>query len=315
MTVCSILNYPPEETFNSSDINAKDINTTSAFTYVWVIENCSVLLTPEDIVSPIFEADTLENTKWHLELNDINQEYFSWCIHRENDSGPDCIEIIFELEFLSTDGRLKIEELQAHFARGEHLEFEESMDSIFGSRNSNSLTDDTLTFRCRMLRVGMGVPQPNLCFAVTRLGIERRTFFWDLRNFSALGPGQDVRYEVVPMFKEIPPLTLALCVMEVNGKENILVKFLENNDWNLYRFNCEISVLNVSGRKYISKKCTNVSTSSEMCIYFFEKKNIKDESSNLLPNDVLCIRCEFEIGYGTFWNEIEYYLHLPSSVK
>ncbi|GFW34958.1 uncharacterized protein TNCV_978961 [Trichonephila clavipes] len=182
-----------------------DVDTPAAFTYLWAIENCLALLAPEMIESPVFEVESLESTEWHLAIKEKGEKLLSISIHREQDSGPDIIEIVFQLSLLTSQGTCVKKEIhRSQFLKGGHFELAEPTDYIFKSTTDQYLSNDTLTLRCQMWGVGLDTPRANLCFAGSRLGLDRRTFFCSIRNFSTFAPGQELtavaewyRYRIV----------------------------------------------------------------------------------------------------------------------
>ncbi|GFS33143.1 speckle-type POZ protein [Trichonephila inaurata madagascariensis] len=187
-----------------------DVDTPAAFTYIWAIENCRTFLAPESVESPVFEVESLESTEWHLAIEEKGEKFLSISIHREQDSGPDIIEIDFQLALLTSQGTcVKKENHRSRFLKGGHFELAESTDHIFKSETDQYLSNDTLTLRCQMWGLGLDTPRPNLCFAGSRLGLVKCTFFCNIRNFSFLTPGQEFKYHVVPISGENPALVVA----------------------------------------------------------------------------------------------------------
>lgn len=288
-------------------MEVKNVDITPAFTFIWAIENCPMLLTPEGIESPTFQVDSLENTKWSIAIKDLDEDTFSYSIHRKNDLGPDHIEIVFELQFVARiELRLKKLHHRMVVAKGGILSFEATMDSIFRS-NIQFLENDTLTFRCRMWKVGIFRMKPDFCCARARLGLERRTVFWNVKQFNTFLPEHSLNYEIESYIKGVSPLTLSLCMKDGCEQENVWIKILGNGETKFHRFNCEFSVLDVNGKKHFIRKVTHLSTKNDQCILFFQKKKLVDYEMNLLPGDVLTIRCEFVIGSGTVWNAVDFY--------
>ncbi|GFQ99791.1 protein roadkill [Trichonephila clavata] len=289
-----------------------NVDTTAAFTYVWTLENCLSSIALDCIKSPGFEVQSLGGTRWHLEINEKSEQFLSISIHREECSGPDVVEVVFQLALLTSDATcIKKEYHRSQFFKGGHFELSEPTDRIFKSERDQYLSNDTLTLRCQMWGVGLDPPRPNLCFARSKLGLERRTFFFNIRNFTTFESGDEKKYRMTPMSGKNLLLSIAICGLESNGNEEILVKFSEDSETKIARFNCEISVLDCNGRKFISKRGRNLSTSSDKFVYFFNKHELIDKNPSLLLDDVLCIRCELEMVYGAVWNEIDFYLHLP----
>ncbi|GFV99708.1 speckle-type POZ protein [Trichonephila clavipes] len=193
------------------------------FTYTWAIENCSKLITPDGILSPAFEVNFLENTKWALSIKNFNQQFFSYYIQRQEDGGPDSIEVFFVLSFLSADG-LSLKEVRRHsyFRKCGYLEYAALTEYVFELHRLQYLVNDTLTLRCRMFKIRTdGMSEQNLCFARTRLGLERRTFMSDIRNFSTFQPGRDVKHQIESAIEGALPLVLAFNMVVVDGIDRL----------------------------------------------------------------------------------------------
>ncbi|GFW22120.1 speckle-type POZ protein [Trichonephila clavipes] len=297
------------------DITTENAKFSDIFTYIWAIENCSTLITPDGILSPVFEVNFLRNTKWILAIKDFDQQFISYCIQREYDGGPDSIEVFFELSFLSADGfSLKTVQSRSHFKEGEYLEYAAFTEYVFELHRLQYLVNDTLTLRCRMFRLRTdSLSERNLCFARTRLGLERRIFIWDIRNFSTFPPGRDVKHEID--IEGALPLQLAFNVVVVDGIEHVAFKIFKSPSGRFLRFNGEISILDVSGKKYLTHDFCSFSTVIDLNLIVCEKTLLMDNKSTLLLDDLLCIRSEFEIGYGAVCSDIEFYVNSPASER
>ncbi|GFR16342.1 speckle-type POZ protein B [Trichonephila clavata] len=274
-------------------------DTENAFTYIWTIENCSILLIPKATVSPTFQVSFLENTEWHLAIEDVDEETLSFLIVRENDDGPDFIEVVTELSLLSFEGLpLETRNYKFKMAKGDSLEYDRSVDDIFQLNRNECVPNDTLTIRCRMWKPRIIVRGIHLAFARSRQALEKRTFFWAIRDFS--------RIQSQPVMKSLEGyeyLFLMLFVVEVDGMEFVNFSVLNTYAFNFLRFNCEISVIDVKGRKCFSLSCTDKVTPTKSALFFFVKNYVVDSKRTFLPNDVLTLRCEFQIGSGVSWSK------------
>ncbi|GFY38330.1 speckle-type POZ protein [Trichonephila inaurata madagascariensis] len=262
-------------------MTTKNDTIADVFTYIWAIENCSKLVTPDVILSPTFEVNFLENTKWMLSIKDFKQQFLTYHIQREYDGGPDSIEVFFELSFLSADGfSLKKVQNRAHFRVGGYLEFAALTDYVFELHRLQYLVNDTLTLRCRMFKVRTyGMSKQNLCFARTRLGLERRTFIWVIRNFSTFQPGRDVKQKIESAIEGTLPLQLAFNVVVVEGIEYVAFKFFKSPSGRFLRFNGEISILDISGKKFLTHRCCNFTTTIDVLLKLWEKTLLMNNKS------------------------------------
>ncbi|GFY53129.1 hypothetical protein TNIN_190641 [Trichonephila inaurata madagascariensis] len=88
-----------------------DLSENKCFTYTWNIENFSYSWQKnrECISSPVFNVDTMEKTKWRLDLYPNGclknaRDYISFFLKRESAcTGPEEFNIYFDLSFLTTN--------------------------------------------------------------------------------------------------------------------------------------------------------------------------------------------------------------------
>ncbi|GFY38328.1 hypothetical protein TNIN_135561 [Trichonephila inaurata madagascariensis] len=104
-------------------------------------------------------------------------------------------------------------------------------------------------------------------------------------------------------------LLLRLFVTEMNDVELVFFTVFKEYAFNFLRFNCEVSVIDVRGRKFFPTNCTDSEILTENAFFFFVKNNVVDSSGDFLPNDVLTLRLEFQIGSGVTWSITEHCLY------
>ncbi|GFT01606.1 speckle-type POZ protein [Nephila pilipes] len=282
------------------------------FTYFWIIENCPKLLIPSGITSPRFIVENLENTIWHLLLFTIDKLSFGISIHRDTDDGPEIIKVNYQLSIAYINGSLSNE-------RKEKFDFPKnsvrlnnpiSTESIFIIRKNEFLINDTLTILLRMWGISTCISQPNVCYARSRLGIEKRTFYWRIRDFSSLQRGQEVSYSV----DSTVPVTMVLCFSNDND-EIVRIKFPGNKDNRLVVFNFKIIIVNQRGNTAFCRTENDCFNTGDSFVDFLDKGRIIKDREYFLPNDVLTFRCELEIGTGCIYSAIESYRYLPQSQR
>ncbi|GFT01599.1 TD and POZ domain-containing protein 4 [Nephila pilipes] len=287
-------------------------NRTADLTFFWTIENCPIMLSPRTIKSPIFYAERLFCTRWNLEIKNVDQEFLMYFINRNRDIGPYHITVVFELSFLDSNGSPLNSEKHVHqFMKDNFRDFTLLTDDVFQKRRVEFLANDALSLRCRLWKIQKDTSDNNLCFARTRLGIERLTISWCTCDFSTLPPGRDVIYELKVGDDTYPSLNMALSMSVTNDEEIVLIRFLKSDD-TIFHFNYEISVLDVTGKKHFSRKSTILLTQVDRLAHLIRKEELMNDKDLLLPHDVLCLRCVLDIGYGTIWSGIESYTRYPS---
>ncbi|GBM74495.1 hypothetical protein AVEN_25412-1 [Araneus ventricosus] len=109
-----------------ADVADKSDEKRTHFTYIWAIENGSFFFSFTQFVSsPVFIVESMEKTEWYLEIFRTSEgSHISMRLWRENDGGPERIEIVFEFAFLRADG----------------LPLKKTTDSITLAKNKHLLT-------------------------------------------------------------------------------------------------------------------------------------------------------------------------------
>ncbi|GFT01607.1 TD and POZ domain-containing protein 4 [Nephila pilipes] len=288
----------------------KDINYSGTLMYIWAIENCFELLPVDRIRSPSF---TVDDTTWHLVLPNPQQILLSLILCRESDNGPNRVELDFELSYFTTDDSTSTSERNRIFFTKETVFetfFQVRMADLFESR-LGFVSNNTLTVSCRMhIKGSVTTPTDNLCFARTRLGMEKRTCIWCIRDFSTLRPGRDSTYLLESTKIGYPSLTLKLRVIEDNGIEKVYIGFTDtSNKFPILNF--QIFILDKNGEKEHYAEGKYVKPTPHLFIFLIRKDMLIFKQS-LLPNDVLSLKCCFQIGIGPEWSGYESTLQLLS---
>ncbi|GBM76967.1 Protein roadkill [Araneus ventricosus] len=280
------------------------------FTYIWTIENMRI---PCILNSPTFTVQAMDKTKWRLSLDCDITEPMELKIFRESeDDGPDSIEIKFELSFLGVNGLPLIRQLNCQqFCKGGGCLFRQfaNESSVFIQRRAEFLPRDALTVRCRMWRAGTEISKPDLCFARTLLRPDRHSFVWTIRGFSTLQRGQKRQLLLNPTSRGGIQLILNFFIKEENGEEYVCIGIEDSTEIDHSWYNIQICILGVEGNVVYSK---NAFVNIESHINFFTKRKLMNEEASLIPNDVLCLRCEIQGEAKTVWSRIETCRHINS---
>ncbi|GFQ99786.1 uncharacterized protein TNCT_342421 [Trichonephila clavata] len=284
----------------ASDMSTNDVSKYD-FMFMWAIENCPVSFVPSFAQSPSFHAEMLLDSKWHLEIKNVEKKKLVYSIHRDPSTQSYWfpVDVIFEISFLGPDGSVVASKTQRkcfHFELCHEFILEED---AFGSERARFIVNDTLTIRCCLWSADCKyLPNlfPNQSFANTRLEIERRTIFWCVKNFSEYrigGPGiqywlphlsQMGHYGVILNFEIIPH----------SGKESVLITILQNNL--PQRVGFDISILDLEGKKrFCNKSRYDLSNELSTVLNVIPKEELMKYKESMLFNDSLCLRCELEI--------------------
>ncbi|GFR19460.1 hypothetical protein TNCT_531051 [Trichonephila clavata] len=272
---------------------------TGRLIYLWMIENCCSSLSPETIHSPSF---CLENTRWNIALVH-NIYHVALRIYREMDDGMDQVEIEFDFCFFSSDDvAMCKEKQQLCLKRGDFFEtvFKVHSIDIFRHRNKEFLSNDALTIRCRAFLIGSDTEKVHFRCARTRLGLERRVFFWRIENFSSLQPGQEIKYRIDPIASWCPSTTL---ILEFPTSDQVCVHFMDNSGVVIPKYALSMCALDETGTNYAAYHFLH-SISCDGRLIFQQRKSLMPVR-NLMKDDVLTLKCYLEITIGPLWNGFE----------
>ncbi|GBN79713.1 hypothetical protein AVEN_162693-1 [Araneus ventricosus] len=279
------------------------------FTYIWAIENGYSLTFGTILSSPVFIVNSLEMTKWSLGWYVFGSDIRLFLQREQENAGPEWIEIDYDLSFLGADGLPLIKNTGTFpFRKGFYSGFSKfaEKDEVFCLRRAEFLPRDVLTVRCRMWRKTNKTLKPHVCFARTRFGLDRHCFVWAIKDFSSLPLG----YKTTRLLKSTSvgasALILNFCLKEYGGKVCVSIDIERKDVTKIPGITGEIALLDGEGAVVHSETiCLNYFKRNMDLCRFVEKPKLLSSVNNLLPNDVLSLRCEFEIYYGPLWSGIE----------
>ncbi|GFW15333.1 speckle-type POZ protein [Trichonephila clavipes] len=270
------------------------------FTYIWAVESKFALLSPHEIESPAFSEESVLNSSWSLVISEKNGLILCF-LKRHEDVGPSIIETFFEIALLDIGGNaLIVDSIRHAFAKDECFGNSSlgRIDDVYGSRNQVFVSNQALTFRCRIFTQQRGQTNMGLlCYARTRLSIEQESFIWVIEKFSILPAGA---CESKPLSKS-SAVFLTYYMLSHGRKEYLMVVLSTNIP---IRFIFKISIMDSAGRVF---KCDmyNGSIVSDKEFHVTDKDYLMNRNTLLLPKDILTLRCEFIIGSGIAWNRLE----------
>ncbi|CAL1280886.1 unnamed protein product [Larinioides sclopetarius] len=281
----------------------------ATFTYIWAIENGNSLIFGTSVSSPVFTVNSLEVSKWSLGWYVFGSDIRLFLQREQDCAEPERIELDYELSFLGTNGLPLIKRTGTHtFRRGFYSGFSKFAvrDEVFCRRRAEFLPRDVLTVRCRMLRKANGTLKPQVCFARTSFGLDRRCFVWTIKDFSSLPLGHKTTLFLKSTSEAASDLLLNFCLKEYDGKECVSIDIDRDDVTKLSGITGEIAILDVEGTVVHSEKIyLNYFKRNMSLCKFIEKSKLLSNVTYFLPNDVLSLRCELEIYYGPHWNGIE----------
>ncbi|CAL1275373.1 unnamed protein product [Larinioides sclopetarius] len=290
-----------------TDYERKAIET-AHFTCIWKLQSIGITF---DSNSPTMTAQAIEMTKWKLKIYCGIAGPIIFLISRKNeDDGPDRINIHFELSFLGINGLPLIKEVgEKQFSKGDHFVFPNFADEylVFIERRAEFLPKDELTIRCRMWKAGTEISKSDMYYARTIFEADRSVNDLTIENFTSLQVGQVKKFSLKPPSTKDYKLTLQLYITEKNSEESLCMDIKYHGiSWH----NIKICLLDFEKKVVHSDE-----QSGTFCCSFFDffKRNeLIDDEASLLPNNVLTLRCEIEGKPKIVWNGIENYSFLKS---
>ncbi|GBM17867.1 Speckle-type POZ protein [Araneus ventricosus] len=263
------------------------------FTFIWTIENVTER-TYLDFTSPSFVVDTIDACGWCLVL--LERKGKILCrpckSHEDSIDHEDCalenVEIEYETAIITTNGSVLNEKRQKK-CLGSKCGHLVSISSGIGENvllegKDKSNLEGILTIRCRIWKPGNESCKSGFCFAHTRLKKERRYFTWIIPEFSTLTVGQRRSFylPVTPGGNVLRVLDLYLQCDDDEDKVCI-----EKPKRFLYEIFYKVSVVDAEGDVVCSKSISDG-------VALIKISKLMRNKSLVLPNDVLCLRCEID---------------------
>ncbi|XP_055953411.1 speckle-type POZ protein B-like [Argiope bruennichi] len=295
-----------------------DENSKKCFTFIWKLENASYCWqkTGERIESPSFVLDSIEETKWKLRLYPRGQERsneIGFYLVREADSkGADNIEIQYDLSFLAQDGTVletRIPMTRTFFKKYGFGFYSFAMrEDVFVARRSAFLPQDTLTARCRIWKSVGEISKDVQCFARTRIGIEKTSFLWSIKNFSSIQSVDKYVYRVKSLKNNAQLMGLALNLPGGLNAEEIISFDITPRDLNIKYSTFQLSVLDAHRNAtecFRDEFWFDESVGTKRFALLRTKRMLMEAKNVYLPDDVLTLQCECTISFDISLQEIE----------
>ncbi|GBM91687.1 hypothetical protein AVEN_79280-1 [Araneus ventricosus] len=269
-----------------------DIHDIPHFTYIWTIENMCAC---RCLSSPSFTGEGMDKTRWCLQLYCTENSRLIQLEIRRSIFGPDSIEIKFELSILGIDGLPLIEKLRKQqFYKGHCFKFA-IREEVFLKKGSEFLPRDALTIRCRMWRTGTEISKHELSFARTVLREYRGSCVSELREFSSLQVGQKREVLLNPTTEQDIQFTLIFSIREEGDEQYLCIETRSHKA--ICNGKIKICLLDAKGKVVNSRELPESYRYHLIFGDFFGKRKLMGDKTSLLPDDVLSLRCEFEIVY------------------
>ncbi|GIX73029.1 speckle-type POZ protein-like B [Caerostris extrusa] len=284
--------------------------------FLWKIENYSFGWNTENkIRSPTFSIRPFTNFNFCMFLynkENYNEKKAMCCSLIFSSGNESSKKLEYSLSFLNANG-FPEESLDTSSDFSENRcgnRLYVSLDELFIRRRKAFLPRDTLTLRCHVKRINSEVPAFIRSTALTRIGVERNLFTWNLSDFSSLRKGQKREIAVKSLGGKFSPLTLKLSIVGGPISEEriqIAVHRAASSAVNFYKL--KISLLNNEKKSIVTIEDEFLFEYDNSKIWFLtplikisKLYAVKDQ---LLRNDVLSLKCESSNSFGVVSNLIE----------
>ncbi|CAL1262215.1 unnamed protein product [Larinioides sclopetarius] len=284
------------------------------FTFIWKLENASYCWQNlyGCIDSPSFTVDDLFETKWKLKLYPFLENAIGFWLHRQADNKcAESVKIVFELAFLSSDGTvLSAYKVACLFKNGNSFGTNSFAlrNEVFSARKLEFLPQDTLTTRCRIWKSFGDLSKNVQCSARNRIAVEKRSFFWNIKNFSSLKSGEKRTYEIKSHDNDRNFMSLELFLTDGVLCDEIIHFRIIPDYQSIKMSTFQLSIVEASKN---AVKCfrdefwSRDSSGSKDFTLFFTMSELLEKKSTFIPNDVLSLLCECAFSFGTMQEEIE----------
>ncbi|XP_055953384.1 speckle-type POZ protein-like isoform X2 [Argiope bruennichi] len=285
------------------------------FTFIWKLENASYCgqFDSEYVESPAFKVDEIHETKWRLEIHALcTSDDIGVILQRQGNGNDDDVIIDYEFAFLSADG-IVLKSLEGRNVIIEKDGFIGSWDfasrnEVFFERREEFLSQDTLTACCRIWKSAEEISKDVQCFASTRIVVEKRSFMWNIENFSTLETGIKHTYEIESINTDEKFMTLELFLTGGFIFEEAIRFQIIPNFQNIKSATLQVCIIDASKN---AMKCfqsefwiREPSDANEFSL-FYSKKELMEQKSVYLPNDILSLWCECTCSSGKTLEEID----------
>ncbi|KAF8771275.1 Speckle-type POZ protein B like protein [Argiope bruennichi] len=288
------------------------------FSITWKIENmtgCDQKF-EEAIVSPRFIVDTLDKTTWQIGMSPRGISDFENCIglylcRHKNDKSDVTMDVKIEFAFIGKDGSVLVSDVTDYaFSEDDLYGFDSfaQKEEIFNTKRSLFIPEDTLTVRCRIWKNGEGMSQHVQCLARTRLEVEKRSFLWNLKDFSTVELDKKCKYSIKTHMNDNSVMDIDMFETEGKNSDKIIRCVLSLQDEKIKYCTLRLSLVNESGNKIESHRqefwFSKKDKSAEFT-FFFTKKMLMENKQLFLPRDILTLHWELVFSRGLAFEEIE----------
>ncbi|GIY75725.1 TD and POZ domain-containing protein 5 [Caerostris darwini] len=290
-------------------------------TIIWIIENFrySCHESHGSLASPIFDFESLENTKWYLYL--FPREHF---LEIENVinifvcrdvKGPKLINLDIEIVISSTNGTIYKKEClrDVCFDKDyyQHLSANIERCEIHDSNKNVFLQKDSLMVQCRMWRTDGEALKGEQFIARTVVEIERRSFIWYIKYLTS---NQIFEQNSLSVTLHSKKAVLNLSPSLKDGIESEDEKFsvqITSDDESIIYFILHCHLLDSLGNKLDCGEkefwLWNLKKGATFTLPYTHKKLI-EEREKYLPNDVLSLQCDCVISTRIAYTRIESFI-------
>ncbi|GFX18703.1 TD and POZ domain-containing protein 5 [Trichonephila clavipes] len=280
------------------------------YIFQWNIENFSYCWQKikEGIESPLFTAESIDNSKWRLFINPRGSSrcgsYIGYFLRRMRDEGPESLEIDSALEFLSLDGTVikRMSVIKQTFKKDDgfgYPEVEKREDVVVKDRDC-FLPFDALSVRCRIKRSRTNPVETAELFARTIISVEKRCFVWSVENFSTLEFDQKTPYVIRSTAGDVL-MTLNLFLSGGQSCDDIIIINITSPLQKVKFFTLNVYLTDRKGNKldggeqqFFSDRLERGSTLPLL----FSRKHIMKKKDDYLQNDVLSLNCKCAFSTG-----------------
>ncbi|KAF8771292.1 Speckle-type POZ protein B like protein [Argiope bruennichi] len=291
--------------------------TEKCFTYTWKLENVSYCLQKRGAVikSPAFVINSIDETKWKLGLYPRGKQYGNYIgfyLYREGDSkGPEYVEIKYELELVAegSSNQTRKEKFKYVFPKshGHGSQKFALLKYVFIEKRSLFLPQDTLIARCKIWKTVGEMAEHIQCLARTRIGAQKKSFVWNVKNFSSFESEKKDTYQIKSIENDEPLMSLYLSLSGGLNSEEIIRFELCLHDQTIQFCSLRLSILNACGNRI---ECNQEvfwfdgPSKSKEFKFIFTKNKLMAMQSSYLTDDILSLHWEWTFSNGVISEDI-----------
>ncbi|GFW75359.1 hypothetical protein TNCV_4190131 [Trichonephila clavipes] len=280
-------------------------NANYEYVFSWEIENFSFCWhEKEEVFSPVFTAESIENSKWHFCLfpNGQDENYISYYLKRMAQE-VELPDIYFDLICLNANSSVLKEacNMKCNFTKEQNdskIEFIAKEDLV--------LPHDTLTFKCKLRKSCEKTTIVVERFARTVIRVDQKSFDWNISEFSNMKLDEK-KSKSIKLTSSEDLLSLDLFLSAGKYSEKMILVSISSSLTSIIFVTVKLNLKDTKGNKVVcgEKKFYRGNEDFKIIPLIFGENKLLRKKDLYLKDDQLSLCCVCSFTIGTAYEGIE----------